>query len=248
MKASRIFTGALAALMAIAFVAGCNKKPKLDNDKNKASYAIGMQIGRSLKSQNADVNVQALSAGIEDALAGKEGDLKPEEMQAALQKMQEEAMKKAMEAADKNQKEGQAWLDQNKAKANVKTTASGLQYEVITEGSGPTPKDEDTVKVHYTGTLINGEKFDSSVDRGQPAEFPVGGVIPGWTEALKLMKAGSKYKLFVPPNLAYGPSGRPGIPPNSVLIFDVELLEVKPAAAAAQPAPPPQPAAKGKKK
>lgn len=248
MKASRFFTGTLAALMATALFAGCNKKPKLDNDKNKASYAIGMQIGRSLKSQNAEVNVSALSAGIEDALAGKEGELKPEEMQAALQKMQEEAMKKAMEAADKNLKEGQAWLDQNKAKPNVKTTASGLQYEVVTEGSGPTPKDEDTVKVHYTGTLINGEKFDSSVDRGQPAEFPVGGVIPGWTEALKLMKTGSKYKLFVPPNLAYGPSGRPGIPPNSVLIFDVELLEVKPASAPAQPPAAPQPAAKGKKK
>jgi FKBP-type peptidyl-prolyl cis-trans isomerase FkpA/FKBP-type peptidyl-prolyl cis-trans isomerase FklB len=235
-------------------IVACQKQVKLDNDKDKASYAIGQQIGRSLKAQNAEVNVPALSQGINDALAGGEGKLKQEEMQAALQKMQEVAMKKATEVADKNLKEGDVWLEKNKAKAGVKTTESGLQYEVVTEGAGASPKDTDTVKVHYTGTLTNGEKFDSSVDRGQPAEFPVGGVIPGWTEALKLMKPGAKWKLAIPPKLAYGPSGRPGIPPNSVLLFDVELIEVKPAPAAqAAPAAPAAPAAKapaakGKKK
>jgi FKBP-type peptidyl-prolyl cis-trans isomerase FkpA/FKBP-type peptidyl-prolyl cis-trans isomerase FklB len=235
---------------AAAVITGCNKQASLSNDKEKASYAIGMQIGRSLKSQNADVSVPALTAGLNDALAGTEAKLKPEEMQGALQKMQEESMKKAMEAAEKNLKEGDAWLEKNKAKPNVKTTASGLQYEVEKEGTGPMPKDEDIVKVHYTGTLINGEKFDSSVDRGQPAEFPVGGVIPGWTEALKMMKVGSKWKLAIPAKLAYGPSGRPGIPPNSVLLFDVELLEVKAQPAAQQPpgAPAPAQPGKGKKK
>lgn len=224
-----IVRGAI-ALCAVACVGlmGCEKKANLGNDKEKASYAIGTQIGKSLKAQNADVDLVALNAGLSDAVAGKEPRLKPEEMQAALMKLQEESMKKASEAAEKNQKEGAEFLEKNKAKEGVKTTASGLQYIVEKEGTGATPKETDTVKVHYTGTLTNGEKFDSSVDRGEPAVFPVNGVIPGWTEALKLMKAGSKYKLFIPANLAYGPQGRPGIPPNSVLIFDVELLEVNP--------------------
>jgi FKBP-type peptidyl-prolyl cis-trans isomerase FkpA/FKBP-type peptidyl-prolyl cis-trans isomerase FklB len=255
MKASRTLVAAkMAIIFAVPLMAtvGCNKQVSLSNDKDKASYAIGVQIGRSLKSQNADVSVPALTQGLSDALGGTEPKLKPEEMQAALQKLQEESMKKAMEAAEKNAKEGEAWLEKNKQKPGVKTTESGLQYEVVKEGAGKTPTENDTVRVHYTGTLTNGEKFDSSVDRGEPAEFPVGGVIPGWTEALKLMKEGSKYKLAIPAKLAYGPSGRPGIPPNSTLLFDVELLEVKPApaqpAAPAPSQPAAHPAAKGKKK
>lgn len=226
-----IVRGAI-ALCAVASVGlmGCEKKANLGSDKEKASYAIGTQIGKSLKAQNADVDLTALNAGLADAVGGKEPRLKPEEMQAALMKLQEESMKKASEAAEKNQKEGQEFLEKNKSKAGVKTTASGLQYEVVKEGTGPSPKETDTVKVHYTGTLTNGEKFDSSVDRGEPAVFPVNGVIPGWTEALKMMKVGSKWKLYIPPNLAYGPQGRPGIPPNSVLVFDVELLDVNPKA------------------
>lgn len=228
---------------AIALTLGCNKTAKLENDKDKGSYAIGTQIGKSLKSQNADVSVAALVAGLTDAYEGKEARVKQEEMQGALQKMQEEAMKKAMAAAEENLKKGDAWLAQNKAKAGVKTTDSGLQYEVVKEGTGATPKDTDTVKVHYTGTLTTGEKFDSSRDRGEPAQFPVNGVIPGWTEALKLMKAGAQYKLAIPAKLAYGPQARPGIPANSTLLFDVELLEVVAAAA-----PPPAPTPAGKKK
>lgn len=220
--------GVVVLASSVFVLASCEKKTNLQNDKEKASYAIGTQIGRSLKSQNADVDVTALTAGLSDALAGKEARLKPEEMQASLMKLQEEAMKKAVEGSEKNLKEGEAYLEKNKTKEGVKTTASGLQYEVVKEGTGPMPKETDNVKVHYTGTLINGEKFDSSVERGEPATFPVNGVIPGWTEALKMMKAGSKWKLAIPAKLAYGQQGRPGIPPNSVLLFEVELIEVNP--------------------
>ena len=215
---------------AVAF-SGCNKAAKLNNDQEKASYAIGHQIGKSLKTQGADVSMPALQAGLKDGIDGKDSKLKPEEMQAAMQKMQEGVMKKQQEAAEKNLKSGEEWMAANKGKPNWKTTESGLQYEVLKEGDGPTPKDTDIVKVHYTGKLTNGEKFDSSVDRGEPAEFPVRGVIPGWTEALKLMKQGAKWNLAIPARLAYGPSGRPGIPPNSPLLFEVELLEVKAAPA-----------------
>lgn len=218
------------ALVAVVGLVGCEKKAKLDSDQEKASYAIGQQIGRSLKMQNADVVMPSLVAGMNDAIGDKEAKLKPEEMQAALQKMQEGAMKKAMEEAEKNQKIGDEWLAKNKSAEGWKSTESGLQYKVGKEGSGASPKEVDTVKVHYTGTLIDGKKFDSSRDRNEPAEFPVNGVIPGWTEALKLMKPGAQYNLAIPAKLAYGPQGRPGIPPNSVLLFDVELLEVKAAA------------------
>jgi len=229
--------------VAIVGLFGCEKKAKLNTDQEKASYAIGQQIGKSLKMQNADVVVPSLVAGMNDAMDNKDSKLKPEEMQKALQTMQEGAMKKAMEQAQVNEKKGEEFLAANKQKAGWKETASGLQYQAVTEGSGESPKDNDTVKVHYTGTLITGEKFDSSRDRNEPAEFPVNGVIPGWTEALKLMKKGARYNLAIPSKLAYGPQGRPGIPPNSTLLFDVELLDIKPAAAA-----PAAGADKGKKK
>ena len=224
--------------------AGCDKKADLSNDKGKASYAIGLQIGNSLRQQNADVDTDSLAAGLRDGVSKAEPKLKPEEQQAAMNKMNEVAQKKATEAAETNQKAGAEWLEKNKSKPNVKTTASGLQYEVIQDGAGAVPKDGDVVKVHYTGALTTGEKFDSSVDRGQPVDIPVNGVIPGWTEALKMMKVGSKYKLYIPANLAYGPQARPGIPANSVLVFDVELLDTK---AGTPPAPPAAPAAEGAK-
>lgn len=224
----------LAAVAALALV-GCNK-PDLKSDKGQASYAIGQQIGKNLKQQSIEIDPATLSASLKDALAGK-SEMKDDEIQKAMMKLQENAMKKQSEEGENNKKKSAEFLEKNKTASGIKVTASGLQYSVITEGTGATPKKEDTVKCHYTGTLINGEKFDSSVDRGQPAEFPVGGVIPGWTEALQLMKVGSKYKLFIPAELAYGASGRPGIPANSALIFEVELLDiVKPAAAAPAPA------------
>ena len=212
----------------------CNK-PDLKSDKGQASYAIGQQIGKNLKAQNIDIDPKTLAASLADAVQGK-SEMKDEEIQKAMMKLQEMAMKKQQEEGEANKKKSADFLEKNKSAEGVKTTASGLQYQVIKEGDGPTPKKEDTVKCHYTGTLIDGTKFDSSVDRGQPAEFPVAGVIPGWTEALQLMKVGSKYKLFIPPELAYGPAGRPGIPPSSALVFEVELLEIVKQAAAA-PAP-----------
>ncbi len=250
MKASQfvVRSGTLLSAVAVTALIACDKPASVKTDQEKASYAIGLQIGTSLKKQNADVVMNSLVAGLNDGLGGKEPKLKQDELQAAMQKMQETMMKKAQEAGEKNQKEGAAWLDKNKQKPTVKTTASGLQYEVIKEGEGASPSDTDVVKVHYTGTLTSGEKFDSSRDRGEPAEFPVKGVIPGWTEALKLMKPGAQYKLAIPANLAYGSQGRPGIPANSVLLFDVELIEVKPAPAppAAPPGSPAAAPAKGK--
>lgn len=214
------------AVAAVAFSAGCTKK--LDTDVKKASYAIGQQIGTNLKQQNIDFDADVLAKSLKDAGQGK-SDMSKEDMQAAMMKLQELTVKKQQEESEKNKKVGEEFLAKNKSAAGVKTTASGLQYIVEKEGTGKTPTAKDHVKCHYKGTLINGEQFDSSYERGQPAEFPVGGVIPGWTEALQLMKVGSKYKLFIPPELAYGASGRPGIPGNSVLVFEVELLEIVPA-------------------
>lgn len=216
----------------------CNK-PDLKSDKGQASYAIGQQIGKNLKTQSIDFDANTLVASMKDAADGK-SQMTPDEIQKAMMKLQENSMKKQQEEGEANKKKSAEFLEKNKSADGVKTTASGLQYSVITEGTGATPKKEDNVKCHYTGTLINGEKFDSSVDRGQPAEFPVAGVIPGWTEALQLMKVGSKYKLFIPPELAYGPSGRPGIPPNSALIFEVELLEIVKAGAPNKAVSPPK--------
>ncbi|MBX2989007.1 MAG: FKBP-type peptidyl-prolyl cis-trans isomerase [Bdellovibrionaceae bacterium] len=210
-------------LVATALTVGCTKK--LDTDIKKASYAIGQQIGTNLKTQNVDFDPEVVAMALKDAQKG-ESKLDKDGMQQAMMKLQEMAMQKQQAEGQENLKKSQAFLEQNKAQPNVKTTASGLQYTIITEGKGPKPTDEDVVKCHYSGTLIDGTKFDSSFDRGEPAEFPVKGVIPGWTEALKLMPAGTKAKLFIPPDLAYGAQGRPGIPANSALIFDVELIEI----------------------
>lgn len=214
----------LASAMVLGFGLGCEKK--LDTDLKKASYAIGQQIGSNLKNQNIEIDPEVLAASIKDAAAGKESKLKPEEMQAALMKLQENMNKKQQEAGEKNLAEGKAFLEKNKGTQGVVQTASGLQYQIVTEGTGKMPSDKDVVKVHYKGTLLNGQQFDSSYDRGQPAEFPVSGVIKGWTEALLLFKVGTKAKLFIPADLAYGPNPRPGIPANSVLIFEVELMDI----------------------
>lgn len=215
-----VMVGASAALLAAV---GCTKK--LDTDQKKASYAIGQQIGSNMKQQNIDIDADVMAMSMKDALKG-ESKLTKEEIQQAMMKLQEAAMKKQQEAGEENKKKGAEYLEKNKSADGIKVTASGLQYKVEKEGDGKTPTKTDTVKAHYKGTLIDGTQFDSSYDRGQPAEFPVQGVIPGWSEALQLMKVGAKYKLFVPPELAYGASGRPGIPANSVLVFEVELLDI----------------------
>jgi FKBP-type peptidyl-prolyl cis-trans isomerase len=205
-------------------------KPDLTNPKQKTSYAIGLDIATSLKRQELDVDAKALAAGIADGFAGKPA-LTEQEMKAAIMDLQKSAMARAEEkqkaGAEKNLKAGEDFLAANAKKDGVKTTASGLQYKVIKAGTGASPKPTDTVKVHYTGTLVDGTVFDSSVERGTPATFPVKGVIPGWTEALQLMKVGDKWQLVIPAKLAYGEDGPGPIGPNSTLIFEVELLGIE---------------------
>lgn len=205
-------------------------------DMQKACYAIGMDIAGSLKESGIDLDVELLLAGLRDTLEGKPTVLTPEQAQQALTKLQQIMMAKHMatmkEAAEKGLAEGAAFLEKNKAVEGVKTTDSGLQYQVIKEGDGASPKATDTVKVHYRGTLLDGTEFDSSYSRNQPAQFPLNRVIEGWSEGLQLMKTGGKYKLFVPSGLGYKEQGSgKDIPPNATLIFEVELLEVLPAAA-----------------
>lgn len=230
--------GFVVAVVAFAAtVSGCKGGAKLDSDLDKVSYEMGFQAGSQFKGAPIDLNKEAYLSGIYEALDGKEKRVKPEEFRAAMGKVQEMLMKKMEEQSEKGKKEGSDYLAKNKEKANVKTTSSGLQYEVITDGTGPMAKIGDKVKVHYTGTLIDGKKFDSSVDRKEPFEFQLneGSVIKGWTEALTLMKEGSKWKLTIPSELAYGPQGNPPvIPGNSVLLFEVELIKVS----AGEPVPP----------
>jgi len=211
--------------------------------KSKVSYSIGLQmgqnLGKSFKAQEIDLDNDSILKGISDGLRGAKPSLSDAEMKEVLASFEKDLMSKreamaakaegeAAAAGARSKKEGDAYLAANKGKPGVKTLPSGLQYKVLKEGTGATPKLSDTVKAHYTGKLIDGTVFDSSVKRGQPADFPVQGVIPGWTEALQLMKVGSKWELFIPANLAYGERGRPGaIPPNSVLVFEVELLGIE---------------------
>ncbi len=203
----------------------------LKDQKDKVSYCIGINIGSSFKQQGIDVNLDVLMAGFKDALSGSKTILTQEEIQQTLMTFQRELMTKqaehAKELTEKNKKEGEAFLVENKKKEGVKTTASGLQYKIITEGKGKRPTADDTVRVHYKGTLLDGSEFDSSYKLGEPAEFSVSGVIPGWTEAVQLMPVGSKWQLFIPSKLAYGEQGQgPVIGPNATLIFEVELLAV----------------------
>jgi FKBP-type peptidyl-prolyl cis-trans isomerase len=207
----------------------------LETQMQKVSYSIGQQLGGSFKQQGIEIDVDAMVQGVLDAMTGAEGQLSQEEMQATMQAFQQEMVAKQQkmqeEAASKNQAEADEFLAKNKNEEGVVTLESGLQYKVIEAGDGVSPKASDTVEVHYTGTLLDGTEFDSSHKRGQPAKFPVGNVIAGWTEALQLMKVGAKWKLFIPPNLAYGPrGGGPLIGPNAALVFDVELLGIEPPA------------------
>jgi FKBP-type peptidyl-prolyl cis-trans isomerase FklB len=212
-------------------------RPALKDTKDKVSYSIGLDIGTTFKNQKMEINTDVLAAGVRDGLSGAKPLLTPDEVRTVMTEfskdMRERAATASKEASEKNTKEGEKFLAENKTKSGVKTTTSGLQYVVEKEGSGAAPKETDTVVVNYRGTLIDGTEFDSSYKRGEPATFPVNRVIKGWTEALQLMKPGGKYKLFVPSNLAYGPGGAGGdIGPNATLIFEVELLSVKPAEAA----------------
>ncbi len=200
-----------------------DKAVLLQNELNKVSYVIGTQIAQNFKRQDIEINIESLMWGIKDAMEGRELALSQDESRQVMLNFQ---MRMTAKLTAKNLTEGIAFLEVNKAKEGVQVLPSGLQYKVIKEGTGKIPTVNDKVKTHYRGTLINGTEFDSSYKRNKPAEFPVTGVIKGWTEALLLMKQGSKWELYIPPNLAYGERGRPGIPPNSTLIFEIELLEV----------------------
>jgi FKBP-type peptidyl-prolyl cis-trans isomerase FklB len=213
------------------------KKPPapltLTTPKGKASYAIGLNIGKGMHQQSVDVDTTIFMRGLKDGLAGGKALMTDQELQAALTALQQEMKKKQDETAktqgDVNKKEGDAFLAANKAKEGVVTLPSGLQYKVLQQGNGPKPTVNDTVVCNYRGTLLNGKEFDSSYKRGQPATFPLGQVIKGWTEALQLMPVGSKWQLFLPPDLAYGDrSAGPDIAPNSTLVFEVELMSIKP--------------------
>ena len=204
----------------------------LDTDSKQLSYMLGMDVGASLKTIGAEIDLDAFTQAIDDILAGREPKLTREKAaqlkQAFIQQRQQQHQASIQAAAEENLAQGNAFLEQNKTQEGVNTTASGLQYQVIKEGDGPTPTTTDTVTVHYRGTLLDGTVFDSSYNRGQPATFALNGVIAGWTEGLQLMPVGSTFKFFIPSQLAYGERGAGAqIGPNTTLIFEVELLEIK---------------------
>jgi FKBP-type peptidyl-prolyl cis-trans isomerase len=207
------------------------QKVKLETSLDSVSYAIGIVVGNNnnetLKSAlpGEDVNISAMAAAFATVSAKEDALISDEEASSIIQNFVDQSRKKV---AQKNLEEGNKFLEENKSREGVVTTASGLQYEIITEGTGPKPTADDQVKVHYHGTLIDGTVFDSSVDRGEPVTFGVTQVIPGWTEALQLMPVGSKWKIFIPANLAYGERGAGAdIGPNATIIFEVELLEIE---------------------
>jgi FKBP-type peptidyl-prolyl cis-trans isomerase FklB len=237
-----IITIALSALLITML--GCFAKEKvteLKTQDQKVSYLLGLDMGSYLKKMGIAIDQAALFQGIKDTLSGQKPLLTQEQAAALKQefgkKMQEEQMAKAKAAGEKNSKEGAAFLEKNKSEKGVITTASGLQYTILTQGTGSKPKSTDVVTVNYRGTTLDGKEFDSSYKHGQPATFPVTGVIPGWTEALQLMNVGTKAKLFVPSSLAYGERGAgEDIGPNATLVFDIELISIS---ANPNPATPP---------
>jgi FKBP-type peptidyl-prolyl cis-trans isomerase FkpA len=242
-----LYRSAMFAAMAVVAV-GCSKQPASAEegstktaeveakgaapvmDKKKVSTMIGLDIARTLEPIKGEIDVPTLAKAIQAHFDGKPSGMSPEEaekVKAAFGTyMQEKMAKEAAEAADKNKAAGAAFLASNKDKPGVKTTPSGLQYQVLRAGPGPAPKATDTVRVHYRGTLLDGKEFDSSYERGEPVEFALNQVIPGWTEGVQLMQVGSKYKFWVPSDLAYGPAGPPQIGPNQTLVFEVELIDV----------------------
>jgi FKBP-type peptidyl-prolyl cis-trans isomerase len=223
----------LVTLAAGALQADDGSTIKLESNDSKISYSIGADIGRTIEGIPLELDLDALIAGLRDRVGGKELKLTDAQQMEVLQAFQEKLMAERMadqpkpQDPTKNLEEGRVFLKENMEKEGITTTDSGLQYEVLSKGEGKKPKSTDTVKVHYKGTLLDGTEFDSSYSRGEPTSFPLNGVIPGWTEGLQLMPVGSKYKFFIPSNLAYGPRGAgPKIGPNATLVFEVELLEI----------------------
>lgn len=200
---------------------------KLENSKDRISYIIGRDMAANLQKQGIEIEADPFMQGVKEVLAGTPSSLSQDDVQQAMTALQQQMGQKQNAQGSENKKAGEEFLAENKNKEGVHTLPSGLQYEVLQEGKGKSPSKTDTVTTHYHGTLIDGTVFDSSYERGQPATFPVNGVIAGWTEALQLMKEGAKWRLFIPSELAYGSQGAgDAIGPNAALIFDVELLSV----------------------
>ena len=222
---------AICAAVALSGAAFAADAPELKGDKEKVSYSIGMDIGGNLKRGSVEVDPDLLAKGLKDSYGGGKTILTEDEARKTIEEFQKTLMAKQAETmqklSEKNKADGEKFLAENAKKEGVKTMLSGLQYKEIAPGTGKSPKTTDTVTTHYKGTLIDGKEFDSSYKRGQPATFQVSGVIPGWTEALQLMKEGAKWQLFVPHNLAYGERGAGReIGPNATLIFEVEMVSV----------------------
>jgi len=231
---------AVTLILLISFDASAQKKKKDKKDKStielktnidSISYIIGHDIGKNLKTNDIQINQEIFDAGVRNGIAGNDSVLSEEQTQQKMMQFQQEMMakrdQKTTQASAAEKAKGEAFLNTNRAAEGVKETPSGLQYKVITEGGGDSPSSEDVVEVHYTGKLLDGTVFDSSVERGQPVKFPLNGVIPGWTEGLQLMKPGAKYILYIPSSLAYGDRGTGPIPGGATLIFEVELLSIE---------------------
>jgi FKBP-type peptidyl-prolyl cis-trans isomerase FklB len=222
------------AVLTVAFFAGqavAAEKVTIKSEKGKRSYSIGYNIGTNLKQESFDIDPDLVAKGLREALSGKKAAMTEQEIRETLTAFQQEIMAKRnakmKEIADKNKAEGDAFLAANKTKPGITVLPSGLQYKIITEGKGDSPKPTSKIKAHYRGTLIDGTEFDSSYKRGTPADFDLDKIIAGWREALPLMKEGAKWQIFVPSNLAYGDRGQgPVIGPNSVLIFEIELISI----------------------
>ena len=227
---SMFFLWCLLLIPSLLYAADLGKT--LETLKEKEGYSIGYQVGLTMKSDGVDVDFKKLIQGLNDAIDGNEPLLSGEEMRSLIlalkEKAREDKMRKIQEARVKNAEESEKFLAENGKKEGVKTTESGLQYRIMKEGDGNSPGPEDSVSVHYRGTLIDGKEFDSSYSSGEPQTLQTDGVIKGWTEALQMMQVGSKWEIFVPPLLAYGRGGQGGvIPPNSVLVFEIELLSIE---------------------
>lgn len=234
----------VAALTITPFAQAEDAKITLNDAGEKVSYSIGADIGSTIKRQGIEIDPEKLLLGLKDAYTGNKLALTDEEMKSTMESFQKEMMakvaKKREEDGKKNKETGEKFLAENKKKEGVKTTASGLQYKIVTEGKGEKPKESDTVVTNYRGTTIDGKEFDSSYKRNEPAEFPLAGVIKGWTEGLQLISVGTKAQFYIPAELAYGDNAPPEIGPGQTLIFDVELLSIKAPAApeAATPSTP----------
>ena len=218
------------ALIVLAFVATPALAQDIESDKGKLSYAVGWDIGEDIQRRGAEFDVETIIAAIRDSAAGKDPQVPAEEMVAMLTELQQKVRQEQAEAfqklADDNQKAADEFLDTNKSKNGIVVLPSGVQYRIIEEGEGARPGMEDTVKVHYRGSKINGHEFDSSFARGVPEEFPVNTVLRGWQEVLPLMKTGATWQIFVPPELAFGARGNPPVGPNEALMFDLKLVEI----------------------